>query len=222
MSVASLATYVADNLYYRINASAVATENTADETTSQTKEANSTSEDRVTFSAGLSLAQTREAMGLNPTGKLKLKDLEDLAQDRKDFISGTLTQAIQSLGIKLDEEISLSMDSTNNIGISGDFPEKSELEEVLNENEAFTTAFKQLSANKSILDHISQLQRNVQSIQANIVDYFSSDTDFNDLLDLADKYESLKKSDNKMKTLLDLSCAQYPYSYKYAQNDNLE
>jgi hypothetical protein len=222
MSVTPMATYVADNLYSKINSSTVATETTADETKSQTKEANSTSEDRVTFSAGLSLAQTRESIGLNPTGKLKLKDLENVVQDRKDFVSATLTQTIQSLGIKLDQEISLSMDSKNNIIISGDFHEKSELEDVLNENENFTTAFKQLSANQSILDQISQLQSNVQNIQVNIIDYFSSDTDFNNLLALADEYESLKDSDNKMKSFLDLSCTQHPYSYTYAKNDDIE
>jgi hypothetical protein len=222
MSVTSMATYGADNLYYKINASNIAKETTADETTSQIKEDNSTSEDRVTFSVGLSLAQTREAIGLKPTGKLKLKDLEDVVQDRKDFISATLTQTIQSQGIKLDEEFSISMDSTNNICISGDFPGKSELEEALNENEEFTTAFKQLSANQSFLDHISQLQSNVKSIQVNIVNYFNSDTNFNNLLALADKFESLKDSDNKMKTLLDLSCTECPYSYTYTQNDNLE
>ena len=217
-----MATYVADNPYYRIYTSARATESITDETASRAKEANFTSEDRVTFSADLSLAQTREAIGLNPTGKLKLKDIEDVAQDREDYVSVTLTQTIQSLGIKLDEEIRLSIDSKDNVSISGNFPGKLELEEALNENEKFTTAFKQLSANQSILDHISHLQSNVQNIQANLSDYFNSDTEFDDLLALADKYESIKNSDNKMRTLLNLSGTQHPYSYTYAQDDNFE
>ena len=222
MSVTPMTAYFADNLYYRINSPAIETEPSTDEKGSRTKEANSASEDRVTFSAGLSLAQTREAIGLNPTGKLKLKDLEDVVQDRRDSVSVTLTQTIQSLGIELDEEISLSLDSKDNISISGDFPEKSELEKALSENEEFITAFKQLSANKSILDHISQLQSNVQNIQVTLVDYFSSDTDFNDLLALADKYEGLKDSDNKLRSFLDLSSTQHPYSYNYVQDDNFE
>lgn len=222
MSVTPMATYVADNLYYRINASAIATKTGDSEPTSQTKETNTTSGDRVTFSNDLSIAQTREAIGLNPTGKLKLKDLEEVAQDRKESVSLTLTQTMQSLGIELDQEISLSVDSEDKIRISGDFPEKSTLEEVLNENEELTTAFKQLSANQSMLDYISQLQHNAQKTTTNLADYFKADTDFNDLLSLADKYESLKSSDNSMGTLLGLSSSQNPYSYTYAPGDKAE
>ena len=222
MSVTPMATYVADNLYYRINASAVTTKTEDSESTSQTVESNSTSGDRVTFSNDLSIAQTREAIGLNPTGALKLKDLEEVAQDRKESVALILTQTMQSLGIDLNQEISLSMDSEDKIRISGDFQEKSILEEVLNENEEVTTAFKQLSANQSMLDYISQLQHNVQNTTANLADYFKSDTDFNDLLSLADKYESLKSSGNSMGTLLGLSTRQNPYFFTYAPDDNAE
>jgi antitoxin component of MazEF toxin-antitoxin module len=145
-----------------------------------------------------------------------------VAQDRKESVSLTLTQTMQSLGIELDQEVSLSVDSEDKIRISGDFPEKSTLEEVLNENEELTTAFKQLSANQSMLDYISQLQHNAQKTTTNLADYFKADTDFNDLLSLADKYESLKSSDNRMGTLLGLSSSQNPYSYTYAPGDKAE
>ncbi len=222
MSVTPTTTYVADNLYYRNNASVVETKTAAGQSAGQTKETNSTSRDRVTFSNDLSMARTREAMGLNPTGKLKLRDLEAVAEDREEAVSLMLTQTMQSLGIELDKEISLSMDSKGKICISGDCPEKSKLEEALNDNEGFTTAFKQLSANQSILDYSSQIQNRVQDIKANMVNYFNSDTDFNDLLSLANKYESIKSSDNAIGTLLSLCSSQNPYSYTHGPDDKAE
>ena len=222
MSVTPMSTSIADTLYYRTHATTAATKSTAGESTGETKESGSTAEDRVTFSSDLSLAQTRAAMGLSPTGILTLKDLEQTAQERKGFVSSTLEETLQGLGIELDQGVSLSMDANDQIHISGDFPEKASVEEILNENEEFTTAFKQLSANQSVLDHISQLQTSVQTMKASIVDYFNSGADFNDLLALADKYEGIKSSENKMGTVLDLSISQNPYSYTYAPDADAE
>jgi hypothetical protein len=226
MSVAATTSYVANNLYYRINASTTETQTASGESADQTTETSSASGDRVTFSKDLTAAQTREAMGLNPTGKLRLKDLEEVAQDREAAVSTTLAQTMQSLGIELDEEISLSVDSNGDIQISGDFPEKSDLEDALNEDEEFTTAFSQLSANQSILDHISQLQNSAQNFQASIVDYFGSDSDpdsdISDLLSLADEIETIKSGDNRMGTLLNLSTSQTPFFYTYNPNGEVE
>jgi hypothetical protein len=224
MSVAATTSYVANNLYYRINASTTETQTASGESADQTTETSSASGDRVTFSKDLTAAQTREAMGLNPTGKLRLKDLEEVAQDREAAVSTTLAQTMQSLGIELDEEISLSVDSNGGIQISGDFPEKSDLEDALNEDEEFTTAFSQLSANQSILDHISQLQNSAQNFQASIVDYFGSDSDsdISDLLSLADEIETIKSGDNRMGTLLNLSSSRTPFSYTYNPEDGIE
>ncbi|MGD9162295.1 MAG: hypothetical protein PVG39_28050 [Desulfobacteraceae bacterium] len=214
MRVYHTAAYIPDNLYDRINESNTSTKNTSGESANQTKETNSSSGYRITFSNDLSIARIQEAMGLNPTGKLKLKDLETVAEDRKDFVSLTLKQTLQSLGINPDQDISLSLGAENKIGVSGDFPEKAELEEALNENKEFTKAFMQLTANQSVLDYVSQLQQSVQNPAVSLVDYYNSDTDFNDLLSLASEYKRLK-SNNFMGTLLDLSSSETPYTYIY-------
>jgi hypothetical protein len=219
LSVTPTTTYVANNPYYQINTTASATKTGAGESTRQTKETDSASGDRVTFSKDLCTARTREAMGLNPTGKLKLKDFETVAEDRRELVSSTLTQTMKSLGIELDQEISFSVDSKNKILISGDFPEKSKLEEALNEDEEFTTALTQLSANQSILDYVSQLRYSTQDIRANMANFFNSDTASDDLNALVAKYESLKSSDNSMQTLLSLSSSQNPYSYTYTPDE---
>ncbi len=223
MSIASISTYATGNLYYKINEAAEeaakdAAKETAEELTSGTEESGSTSEDRVTFSSDLTLAQTREAMGLEPTGKLKLKDLESVAQDRENVVTSTLEQTMQSLGIEFAGKIVLSMNSDDEIEVSGDFSGKDALEDALNEDEAFVTAFKQLSANQSILDHMSELQANVQTLQTTgLSSFFDSDSDtgFDSLLSLADEYESLKGSNKNIKRLLNLSSSENSYSYTY-------
>ncbi len=179
MRINTTSAYIADNLYDKINEPNSAVKNLSGESANQTNETGSTSSDyRNTFSSGLSTARIQEAMGLNPTGKLKLNELESVAEERKDFVSSTLSQTMQSLGIDPDKKISLSLDAGGTISVSGDFTEKAMLEQTLNENEEFTRAFKQLTANQSVLNYVSELQQSVQKSTASLMDYYNSDTDF--------------------------------------------
>ncbi len=218
MRINTASAYMADNLYDRkIESNSAA--NLSGESANQTNETGSTSSDyRITFSSGLSTARIQEAMGLNPTGKLKLKDLEAVAEGKKDFVSSTLSQTMQSLGIDPDKEISLSMAADGTISVSGDFTGKELLEQTLNENQEFTRAFKQLTLNQSVLDYVSGLQQSVQKSSASLMDYYNSDTGLNDLLSIASEYKSLKSGNNIMETILDLS-SQTPYTYTYNEGE---
>lgn len=215
MSVTPAGTYLTDNYYSRFNSSSIYRNASEADPENQKKETVSSSGDRITFSAGLSAARTREAMGLNPTGKLKLSDLEAAAEEREEFVSLTLTQTMLLLGINPDQEVSLSLGADNKIYVSGDFSEKAELEEALNENENFTTAFKQLNANRSILDYVSELQYSARNTEANLIDHYNSDMDLDDLLSIAAEYKSIKSGSNIMETLLGLSSSQSPHTYTY-------
>ena len=215
MSITSTAAYTANSYYDLISESTSSTKNVSTGSASETAEIASSSEDSVTFSSDLSMAQIQEALGLEPTGKLKLNDLETVAEHREEFVSLTLVQTMESLGIDPDQEFTLYLGSDNEIYVSGDFAGKDELQEALNENEDFSTAFLQLTANRSILDYVSELQDSVQNSAASLMDYLDSDTDLNDLLSLAAEYKSIKSSSNMMGTLLDLSASQTPYTYIY-------
>lgn len=218
MRVNTTSAYTTDNLYDRINESNSAANNLSGESANRKKETGSTSSDyRITFSSGLSTARIQEAMGLNPTGKLKLNELEAVAGERKDFVSSTLSQTMQALGMDPDKKVSLSLDADGTISVSGDFTGKEILEEILNENQEFTSAFKQLTVNQSVIDYVSELQQSVQKSTASLMDYYNSDADLNDLLSIASEYKSLK-SGSTMETLLDLS-SQTPYTYAYNEGE---
>ena len=218
MSIASATAYTANSHYDLISSSTSSTKNTSTLSTNEINESGSSSEDSVTFSRDLSMARIQEALGLEPTGKLKLKELETVAENREEFVALTIELAMETLGIDPDQEFSVYLDSENEIYLSGDFSERGMLEEALNDNEDFSTAFMQLTANKGILGYISELQDSVQNNTASLMDYFESDADLNDLLSLATEYNSIRTSSNMMETLLDLSSSETSYTYTYNEN----
>ncbi len=219
MSVSPAATYTTSSYYDLITDSASSTKSSSTGSSNQSEESGSSSSGyTVSFSSDLSMARIQEALGLEPTGKLKLKELETVSEDREEFVSSTLAQTMESLGIDPDQEFTVYLGSENEIYISGDFAGKDELEDALNENEDFTKAFTQLTANQSILDYITELQSSVQNKSASLMDYMDSDSDLNDLLSLAAEYKSIKSSSNMMGTLLDLSTSETPYSYAYSSD----
>ena len=213
MRVDITSAYAADNMFGQVNESSGDVKNLSSESANQTQETGTSSDYRITFSKGLSTARIQEAMGLNPTGKLKLGEIEAVAEDREDFVSSTLSRTLQALGIDPDADISLALDADGNISVSGDFAGKEILEETLNENEEFTRAFKQLTVNQSVLDYVSELRQSVQMSTGSLMDYYNSDADLNDLLSIASEYKKLK-SGNVMETLLDLSSGN-AFTYVY-------
>ena len=212
MTTISNTTYTAGNYAYANN-----TPVTAEETATNTGSVQKTGTeffkagDKVTFSPGLAAARTRDAMGLSPSGKLKIKDFEAVADNRRSIVESKLAQLTAAKGIDPDQQISLSLDDKYQIRIKESLAGKSDLEKALNEDPEFVLAFKQLSANQSILDYKSGLQSRSRSL----ADYFSSDTGADDLISMAARLEEIKFSDNKIESLLGLSQQQAPYTYKY-------
>lgn len=211
MNTITNTTYAANNYYYTTNDSASVEAADTGQTSEKEEEHRVLSGDRVTFSSDLAMAKTREALGLRPSGKLKIKDFESVVEGREEIVKTKLAKIMETLGIDPDQQVSLSVDEKYNIRVSEKFPQKSDLEDALNDDEEFTLAFKQLSANQSILDYKSQLQTR----QASLMDYLNSDADVNDLLASAAKYEEIKYSNNKMETLMGLSQSKAPYTFVY-------
>lgn len=204
-----------NNPYY--TASGKLTSTTPVTSTQATTEKETTSSvptgDRVTLSKGVAEARTREAMGLNPTGRLKLNDFKTAAENQEKIVDSTITSLIEELGVDKNQEISFSLNEKGDITINERFPQKTKMEKILNEDTEFSLTFNRLSANNEILD----FTKNLQSNKTSLVDFMNSDSDsdWTNLSSLASEYSKIKSSDNSLSTLLGISRQEVPYTFTH-------
>lgn len=176
--------------------------------------------DRVTLSKGVAEARTREAMGLNPTGRLKLNDFKTAADNQEKIVDSTISSLRKELGVDENQTISFSLNEKGDIAINEKFPQKTKLEKILNEDKEFTLTFKRLSANNEILDFTKGLQSNKTSL----VDFMNSDSDsdWSNLSSLASEYSKIKSSDNSLSTLLGISRKEVPYTFTHDPGEKVD
>jgi len=169
--------------------------------------------DRVTLSKGVAEARTREAMGLNPTGRLTLNDFKTAAENQEKIVDSTLTSLIKELGVDENQKISFSLNEKGGITINEKFPQKTKMEKILNEDMEFSLTFNRLSANTEILDFTKSFQSNKTSL----ADFMNSDSDsdWSNLTSLASEYSKIKSSDNSLSTLLGISRKEVPYTFTH-------
>ncbi len=167
--------------------------------------------DRVTLSKEALIAQTKEAMGLNPNGRLKREDLEAAAEKQEKTVASTLASFMKDMGVEKDQKISLSLDEKSKIVIKEKFPGKSALEQKLNEDPSFSLAFRSLSANNEVLSYAKSHGKNMPSL----VDVMNSGSDWDDISSLASRYSEIKSSTNPLATLISLGRSQEPYTFTH-------
>ncbi len=167
--------------------------------------------DTVSLSSTVKTAQTREYLGLNPTGTLTLFDIQGAAAQQEEAVGSMLATAMEALGINENQQVSLSLDDDGNIEIAESFASSDELEEALNSDDTFVQAFSGLSANNEIMDYATSLQ----SKSISLADYINGDISDSDLLSLASTYSSIKSSSNPIETLWQVSHDETPFTYVY-------
>ncbi len=202
-------TYNTNNLYYSPSEETSTLSREGGDTTFENEAESTTRGDTVTLSPDVARAKTREAMGLNPTGRLKLEDFKTAAAKQEESVKSMLGSAMEYLGIDRDQQVSLTLDADYRIVIGEDFSGKSELENVLNDDGAFELGFKGLSTNSEITNYAKELQSRTTSL----ADYFNADISQDDLLSLASKYEDIKSSGNSLETLMGISRIEQPYTF---------
>lgn len=202
-----------NNPYYTANGKLTSTTpvTSTEVTTEKETKPSAPTGDRVTLSKGVAEARTREAMGLNPTGRLKLNDFKTAAENQEKIVDSKITSLIKELGVDENQEISFSLNEKGDVTINEKFPQKTKMENALNEDTEFLLTFNQLSANNEILDFTKSFQSNKTSL----VDFMNSDTGWDNLSSLAAEYEKIKSSDNSLSTLLGVSRKEVPYTFTH-------
>ena len=211
--ITSTSAYNSGNLYKSAGETASTGSSASPNAKSQEKDetrANTTGV-TVSLSKEVESAKARESIGLNPTGRLKMGDFQAVADEREKTVSEKLAAAMKRLGIDEDQKISISLDDNDDIAIAESFPGKSELLTELNSDTEFELAFKQLSANKQILNFTSDLTAR----SASLVNFMNDDSDWDSIISLAKKYEENKAAGNSLGALLGMSRAESPYTYVY-------
>lgn len=179
----------------------------------ETKATSSSTRDTVTLSDDVAAARTREAMGLNPTGPLRLSDFKAAAEIQTEAVNQKLSSLMKEQGVANDQEITLSFDSKSKITIKENFSGKAKLEKALNEDKSFALSLKGLNANSGILNYTKDIQARVSS--TNLAEFMNSDPDWSEITALASKYSELKSSANPLATLVNIGNSQTPYVFKY-------
>lgn len=216
MTVITNAAYSTNNYYYNANDKVSGLDSTStDSKLEKETKASVTTGDTVTLSSEVATARTREAMGLNPTGRLTLGNFEAAAKTQEQLVESKLTSFMEELGIDEDQKITLSLDAESNIIIKESFSGKSDLEKLLNEDKEFELAFKRLSANNEILNYTKELQSRSMNLSTNLSNYMNADSDLTDLLSLATRYSEIKSAGNSLESLLGISKTQNPYSFTH-------
>jgi len=169
--------------------------------------------DSVTLSEEALAAANRESLGLPATGKLTLSDFETTASEQEEAVTTFLASAMESLGIDADQQVSLSLNSHNEIEVENTFTGSDELEKVLNTSNEFGQAFTALTASNEVLNFKEYLQEKVNS--TSLADYMNKDTSDTDLLSLAAEYAGIKAASGSLETLWSISHEATPYTYEY-------
>lgn len=173
----------------------------------------SSGSDTVTLSEEALAAANRESLGLPATGVLTLSAFETTAAKQDEAVSTFLASAMESLGIDADQQVSLSLNSDNEIKVENTFTGSDELEEMLNANSEFSQAFTALTASNEVLNFKEYLQEKVNS--TSLVDYINNDTSDTDLLSLAAEYAGIKAASGSLETLWRISHETTPYTYAH-------
>lgn len=212
MSLIAAAAYNTNNLYNAPNEKLTSLTQASKGESSKEEIVSSTPKgDRVTLSKEALIAQTKEAMGLNPNGRLKREDLEAAAKKQGKTVASTLASFMTEAGVETDQKISLSLDGDSKIVISEEFSGKTALEEKLNNDPNFSLAFKSLSANNEVLSYANSSGKQV----TNLSEVMNSGADWDEILSLASRYSDLKSSNNPLATLISLGRSQEPYTFTY-------
>jgi hypothetical protein len=171
--------------------------------------------DKVTLSNEVSKAKTRELIGLNPVGRLKLEDFESAAGNQKEIVKSKLEDYMAAMGIDKSQNISLMQDEKSNIIIDEKFAGKNELEQALNDDTAFSLAFRRMSANDDILNYVDNLKTGSQVSLAN---FMSSDSNWDDIISSASRNLNINRN-NPLESLLSLSKRTPNYSFSFEVDD---
>ncbi len=207
-------TYSANNLYY--NPYEKVTEPPAESTDTTSKEEtrqSQTGNDKVTLSKEVSKAKTRELIGLKPLGKLKLEDFENAAKNQKEIVKSKLEGYMTAMGVDKSQDISLTLNEKSDIIINEKFTGKDELEQVLNEDDEFSLAFRRMSANDDLLNYVDNLKT---STQLNLGNFMNSDTSWDNIISSASRNMKIKYSDNPLESLLSLSKRTPNYAFSFS------
>lgn len=170
--------------------------------------------DKVTISKAVAEARTREALGLPPTGPLRLENFKDAAQIQEKEISQALGAHLRTLDIDPKQDLTLFQDANNKVRIKERFTGKKDLESALNEDDTFSLTFKQLAANSQTLDYVDDLKIR----QTSLADHMDTQSGYQDLFALASRYDQLRSSGTGLGSLLAASRQESPYSFVYKAN----
>ncbi len=211
MNTIARTAYGNDNIHTRpqANPTHTATETTAAGRTTAVE--TTAPADRVTLSPRILTARTRESMGLSPTGALKLEDFGQVAKQRAATVNTRLKQTIQQLGIDPKQAMTLSLDGKGNIAVAEKFAGKNDLVKALNEDTAFTGAFRQMTANTELLTQVAGMGKTTTSL----AEVMNSKADWEDILSLAKRHKNLQNSKDPLATLVDMAHRESPYAHTY-------
>lgn len=213
-TIANTALYTSNNPYLQAGETRSAASTALSSTADPEKEEKKVSGNGVSvfLSDGVAEARVRENMGLEPTGRLKLGDFKDAADAQEKAVQSRLEQTMETLGIDPDQEISLSLDADFNIIIAESFDGKAALEKALNNDPEFEKTFKQMSANKEVVNYVDSLVNRGSSSLASFMD---DNTSWDDILSMAKKYGDITSGDADLVGVLGLSKMSVPYTYVY-------
>lgn len=208
------ASYLYQNPYGKITESSLDSKvNTSEKEAAQQNAA----VDKITLSSEVAKAKTREIIGLNPVGKLKLEDFENAAKSQKEIVESKLKAYMTGLGIDKSQDISLSVDKKSNFVINETFEGKDELEDLLNEDDEFSLAFQRMSSNDDILGFVNNLKTNATSYS--LANFMNSDTSWDDITSLASKSMNIKNSENPLASLLSMTKTTPDYSFSFGAKE---
>ena len=212
MTLIQRAGYGNENIHTR-SQSTLATQETGKATSTKKKETTSLtgSMDKVSLSKDLQTARTRESMGLNPTGPLKLKDFTQAATAQAQTVEQELSQTLKALNIDPATQMTLTLDAKGQVTIPEKFAGKNDLVKALNNNSEFMTAFRRLSANESFLGQIGSSNKTATSL----ADVMNSDTDWENIISIAQRNKALQTSNDPLATLVDQGHQAKPYTYTH-------
>jgi len=150
------------------------TESTKSTGTGSTSSSESSQSDTITLSEASKIARLKEILGYDGRKTtLTRQEILDTADKEQKNVETKLKSLCEKLGVTKGTELSVTMDSSGNIKVSGAGSLNKQLTEKLNADDDFSDSFSRMEANQRLIDLPNDI---MSSTRNSLLDYLDGGT----------------------------------------------
>ena len=190
------------------------TESTKSTGTGSTSSTENNQSDTITLSEASKIARLKEILGYDGRKTtLTRQEILDTADKEKKNVETKLKSLCDKLGVAKGTELTVTMDSSGNIKVSGAGSLNKQLSEKLNADDDFSDSFSRMEANQRLIDLPNDIMNNTRNT---LLDYLDGGSANQTLSQQINSYASYQNAPDSFTALIMMSgMSSQSSSYNY-------